>query len=55
VLDLCCGTGDLSFHLVRSDPTLRVTGVDFCEPMLEGARPRAARAPGETCASSKAT
>jgi len=41
VLDLCCGTGDLSFHLVRSDRTLRVTGVDFCEPMLERARIRA--------------
>jgi len=43
VLDLCCGTGDLSFHLLRSDPTLPVTGVDFCEPMLEGARRRAPR------------
>ena len=41
VLDLCCGTGDLTFHLLRSDPSLRVTGVDFCEPMLEGARKRA--------------
>jgi demethylmenaquinone methyltransferase/2-methoxy-6-polyprenyl-1,4-benzoquinol methylase len=43
VLDLCCGTGDLSFHLVRSDPTLHVTGVDFCEPMLAGARRRGPR------------
>jgi demethylmenaquinone methyltransferase/2-methoxy-6-polyprenyl-1,4-benzoquinol methylase len=41
-LDLCCGTGDLTFHLLRSDPTLRVVGVDFCEPMLAGARRRAA-------------
>jgi demethylmenaquinone methyltransferase/2-methoxy-6-polyprenyl-1,4-benzoquinol methylase len=41
VLDLCCGTGDLTFHLLRSDPSLQVTGVDFCEPMLEGARKRA--------------
>jgi len=40
VVDLCCGTGDLAFHLVRSDKTLHVTGVDFCEPMLEGARKR---------------
>lgn len=43
VLDLCCGTGDLAFHLVRSDPSLRVTGADFCAPMLDGARARAAR------------
>jgi demethylmenaquinone methyltransferase/2-methoxy-6-polyprenyl-1,4-benzoquinol methylase len=43
ILDLCCGTGDLSFHLARTDPTLRVNGVDFCEPMLDGARKRAPR------------
>ena len=43
VLDLCCGTGDLSFHLLRTDPSLEVTGVDFCEPMLEQARRRAPR------------
>ncbi|MFN2529104.1 MAG: bifunctional demethylmenaquinone methyltransferase/2-methoxy-6-polyprenyl-1,4-benzoquinol methylase UbiE [Candidatus Baltobacteraceae bacterium] len=43
ILDLCCGTGDLSFHLVRRDPSLHVTGIDFCEPMLAGARARAVR------------
>ncbi|MGH7715746.1 MAG: class I SAM-dependent methyltransferase, partial [Vulcanimicrobiaceae bacterium] len=43
VLDLCTGTGDLAFHLIRSDPKLRVTGIDFCEPMLAGARERAQR------------
>jgi len=41
VLDLCCGTGDVTFHLLRTDPTLNVTGVDFCEPMLARARARA--------------
>ena len=41
VLDLCCGTGDVVFHLLRTDPTLHVTGVDFCAPMLDGARARA--------------
>ncbi|MEO6912544.1 MAG: bifunctional demethylmenaquinone methyltransferase/2-methoxy-6-polyprenyl-1,4-benzoquinol methylase UbiE [Candidatus Baltobacteraceae bacterium] len=41
VLDLCCGTGDVVFHLLRTDPTLKVTGIDFCEPMLAGARERA--------------
>ncbi|MBV9149727.1 MAG: bifunctional demethylmenaquinone methyltransferase/2-methoxy-6-polyprenyl-1,4-benzoquinol methylase UbiE [Candidatus Eremiobacteraeota bacterium] len=43
ILDLCCGTGDICFHLVRRDPTLNVTGVDFCTPMLERARQRAQR------------
>lgn len=41
VVDLCCGTGDLVFGLMRKDPTLRVTGVDFCAPMLDAARLRA--------------
>ncbi len=45
VLDLCCGTGDLTFHLARTDPTLQLDGVDFCRPMLDGAEKRAARAP----------
>jgi len=44
ILDLCCGTGDLSFGLARRDPTLHVTGIDFCAPMLEGANARAKRA-----------
>ncbi len=43
VLDMCCGTGDLSFHLSRTDPTLEIVGVDFCEPMLGRARRRAPR------------
>jgi demethylmenaquinone methyltransferase/2-methoxy-6-polyprenyl-1,4-benzoquinol methylase len=43
VLDLCCGTGDLAFHLLRADARASVTGVDFCEPMLAGARERAQR------------
>lgn len=43
IVDLCCGTGDLVFHLLRTDPTLEVTGIDFCAPMLDGARARAPR------------
>ncbi|HTD37581.1 MAG TPA: bifunctional demethylmenaquinone methyltransferase/2-methoxy-6-polyprenyl-1,4-benzoquinol methylase UbiE [Candidatus Limnocylindrales bacterium] len=43
VTDLCCGTGDLAFHLLKTDPALRVVGVDFTPPMLEGARGRARR------------
>jgi demethylmenaquinone methyltransferase / 2-methoxy-6-polyprenyl-1,4-benzoquinol methylase len=42
VLDLCCGTGDLSFQLARMKGDLEITAVDFCGPMLEGARRRAA-------------
>ncbi len=41
VLDLCCGTGDVVFHLLRTDPSLHVAGIDFCAPMLDGARARA--------------
>jgi demethylmenaquinone methyltransferase/2-methoxy-6-polyprenyl-1,4-benzoquinol methylase len=43
ILDLCCGTGDVVFHLLRTDPTLRVTGIDFCAPMLDGARARSGK------------
>ncbi|HEV2260780.1 MAG TPA: bifunctional demethylmenaquinone methyltransferase/2-methoxy-6-polyprenyl-1,4-benzoquinol methylase UbiE [Candidatus Rubrimentiphilum sp.] len=43
ILDLCCGTGDIAFALLRTDPSLRVTGADFCEPMLAAARTRAMR------------
>jgi demethylmenaquinone methyltransferase/2-methoxy-6-polyprenyl-1,4-benzoquinol methylase len=46
VLDMCCGTGDLAFHLGRSDRTLSVVGVDFCQPMLDVARKRALREAG---------
>lgn len=41
VLDLCCGTGDVVFHLLRTDPSLHVVGLDFCAPMLDAARARA--------------
>jgi demethylmenaquinone methyltransferase/2-methoxy-6-polyprenyl-1,4-benzoquinol methylase len=43
LLDLCCGTGDLVFHLLRSNRDATVTGADFCAPMLAGARERAKR------------
>ncbi len=43
ILDLCCGTGDLAFHLARTDRSLRIVGADFCTPMLAGARNRARR------------
>ncbi len=47
ILDLCCGTGDLVFHLLRVEPSLAVTGIDFCEPMLERARRRAGNERGD--------
>jgi demethylmenaquinone methyltransferase/2-methoxy-6-polyprenyl-1,4-benzoquinol methylase len=43
VLDLCCGTGDLTFHLAKADPSLAIDGIDFCQPMLDGAESRAAK------------
>jgi demethylmenaquinone methyltransferase / 2-methoxy-6-polyprenyl-1,4-benzoquinol methylase len=43
ILDCCCGTGDLAFGLTRAERTLEVTGIDFCRPMLDRARHRAAR------------
>ncbi len=39
VLDICCGTGDLTFELARrAGPDARVVGSDFSERMLELAR-----------------
>ncbi len=38
ILDLCCGTGDLAFEILRRQPNCHVTGADFALPMLEIAR-----------------
>ena len=46
VLDVCCGTGDLAFGLARSQASLNVVAVDFCEPMLDEARRRKPRERG---------
>jgi demethylmenaquinone methyltransferase/2-methoxy-6-polyprenyl-1,4-benzoquinol methylase len=43
IADLCCGTGDLAFHLLRTDPTSTVVAIDFTPAMLDGARRRAQR------------
>jgi len=37
VLDVACGTGDLSIEIFEAKQT-RVVGIDFCRPMLEVAR-----------------
>jgi demethylmenaquinone methyltransferase / 2-methoxy-6-polyprenyl-1,4-benzoquinol methylase len=43
VLDVCCGTGDLSFELAeRVSPGGHVVGCDFSEQMLDLAREKAA-------------
>lgn len=39
-LDICCGTGDISFLLAKKYPHAYVVGVDFCEEMLELAEAR---------------
>src|SRR5439155_3294037 len=33
ILDVACGTGDLALELKR-DSTAKITGTDFCRPML---------------------
>ena len=46
VLDICCGTGDLTLQLARRrTAATEVTGLDFAPEMLEVARQKAARLP----------
>ncbi len=35
VLDLCCGTGDLSFEILRQQPNCEMISGDFALPMLQ--------------------
>lgn len=42
VLDIACGTGDMSLELAHAFPGARVTGVDFTPEMLEIARRKCA-------------
>jgi demethylmenaquinone methyltransferase/2-methoxy-6-polyprenyl-1,4-benzoquinol methylase len=41
ILDLCCGTGDLAFEILKQQPHCEVTGADFALPMLEIAKQKA--------------
>ncbi|HXR97872.1 MAG TPA: bifunctional demethylmenaquinone methyltransferase/2-methoxy-6-polyprenyl-1,4-benzoquinol methylase UbiE [Terriglobales bacterium] len=51
VLDLCCGTGDLSLALARALPRATIIGADFSHAMLRRAQ---AKAPGEAFAQADA-
>lgn len=41
ILDLCCGTGDVLFHL-ENRSVAQIIGADFCHPMLVSANKKAA-------------
>lgn len=43
VLDVCCGTGDLTLELASWGAEVELTGCDFSEPMLSLARQKAVR------------
>ncbi|MGH9512300.1 MAG: ubiquinone/menaquinone biosynthesis methyltransferase [Terriglobales bacterium] len=45
VLDLCCGTGDLTLALLKKSKVFsgRIVGADFAHPMLQRAKQKAAR------------
>ncbi len=46
VLDLATGSGDVAFALARTLPkSVRITGMDFCQPMLDEAIAKQAGAP----------
>ncbi len=45
-LDVCCGTGDLTFSLAGACPSCAVTGLDFTPEMLARAREKAAMREG---------
>ncbi len=35
ILDIACGTGDLSFELLKHIPSAKITGIDLAKPMLD--------------------
>jgi len=44
IVDICTGTGDLACHLARYKPNdVKITALDFSEPMLEVARKKFSR------------
>jgi len=47
VLDLATGSGDVAFALCQAMPETEVTGMDFCQPMLDQAETKKAAAGGQ--------
>lgn len=45
LLDVCCGTGDWTIQLARSNPRAHVYGLDFSENMLEVAKDKVSSIP----------
>ncbi len=41
ILDIACGTGDLSFEILKRIPSAKITGIDLAKPMLEIFRQKA--------------
>ncbi len=35
ILDIACGTGDLSFEMLKKIPNAKITGIDLAKPMLD--------------------
>ena len=48
VLDLCCGTGDLSFQIQKQQPCCEIVSADFALPMLQLAQKKKAKLQNET-------
>ena len=47
VLDVACGSGDVALALQRALPGAKVSGLDFCAPLLAQAKSRGLRNPVE--------
>lgn len=47
IIDLATGSGDVAFALARKISDARITGMDFCEPMLDEARNKQKRLFGD--------
>src|ERR1043165_532525 len=43
ILDIACGTGDLSFEILKQIPTAQITGIDLAIPMLDIFRDKASQ------------
>ncbi len=48
ILDLCCGTGDLSFQIQKQQPCCEIVSADFALPMLQLAQKKKVKLKNET-------